>query len=98
RFSRDWSSDVCSSDLLDARAARVEDVRIVDVCTCTQAREQPDEASARARANDRQIETSVAHVGERRHRRAATRLLAVRNREEHEIGRASCRATVQATM
>src|SRR5690606_40138131 len=103
RFSRDWSSDVCSSDLLDAswkRIARIYDIllralpdkRIEDAHRPPRSGKSPREIRSDEPRSARDQNAS----GHRRSFAPATsdRQAAALELERREIGRASCRERV----
>src|SRR5690606_41066255 len=96
RFSRDWSSDVCSSDLgqeLDERFGTVRAARYTCRDPCILPRGWKVE-----RANPSILRPAVMHsavcVEDRKHGKAADCTPA---KQFGEIGRASCRERVDTT-
>src|SRR5690606_39705949 len=93
RFSRDWSSDVCSSDLGDvfretAVTIDADDLRVLANVLTPGAAVQALVTDHMAFERHRLPDAHAGHV--RRHRRDLAR-----NFMPHKIGRASCRERVQ---
>src|SRR5690606_40044845 len=81
RFSRDWSSDVCSSDLEAPPTARTR--RMYDLLTYRFVQEVTQKETAR------RLGISPRHL--RREQQQAIRLLAEKRSEERRVGK-ECRA------
>src|SRR5690606_40726620 len=93
RFSRDWSSDVCSSDLLNvsAKGNATEIYAAFESC-----RERLDKQVRRYKRRLR------SHHADRKapveFSASSSYILAQSEEDEHEIGRASCRESVSGVL
>src|SRR3546814_21122324 len=91
----DWSSDVCSSDLLGVETAALEPAVVRDIAHDVGAKFLVERYApggfglSIGRRRDRAAETSLAHI-----RRCRDAIDQIRFQHRPEIGRASCRVRV----